>query len=324
MLLARDISFMYLCFFLLVLFALTSHIMTEFTIEKDLFFGDLINRSGKQRMLSQRLIIEASRYLSSTSKDQSEYKYYISMMSENEKSIEKMIFHDNSKKYYFGSPNLSLHVNSYLQLQKDMLDHPSKEIYVQIFNEGSLLLAELDKVVALHQMNYESELSLMQKAKLLETVLFILLLALLWRFFLRPSEKYFYESQNELKQYNSQLLETLNQQAAFIEAAKRYLTRSIKQPVMPIESKSGDNKSHSVEGINFTELYQLFQDDKKIERLLKLFTQTQKSFSKGIKEQEIASDTFKAMVHTLKGASGSITAIELYNLAEQIEIETDS
>lgn len=79
------------------------------------------------------------------------------------------------------------------------------------------------------------------------------------------------------------------------------------------------NSVLSIEGIDIDKLHSLFLSDEKILMLLKTFASTHRNFCKELSETPIGSETFKRMIHSLKGSSGSLTESVLHQLCIDIE-----
>lgn len=185
-------------------------IISLFTFEHQYFsnkyFGELINIAGKQRMLSQRLVIEASDYLHDPSlENKKRYLEYLSTMQHDHNMIEKMDLDPYERRHYSIEPNLNEMVYKYFSMHEDFIKHPTRKDYNGIKTMSRDLLENLDKAVALHQKSYESNLQRLQVAKLIETVMFLLVLAASWFFVFRTSAKKLEQSYEKLEEANSTL-----------------------------------------------------------------------------------------------------------------------
>jgi PAS domain S-box-containing protein len=86
--------------------------------------------------------------------------------------------------------------------------------------------------------------------------------------------------------------------------------------------EEGEQSNHSIldiDGLDIEKLHTLFLNDTKILTLLTTFSATQKDFCHNLNQIPIGSEVFKKMIHSLKGVSGSITALKVYQLCIDIE-----
>lgn len=174
------------------------------------YFGQLINITGKQRMLSQRLVIEASDYLkvpSETNKKQ--YRHYLDIMENEHNEIMAMDLGDDETKYYYDDPGLKGLVTAYIGLHRAFIRQPDQAKFNHIKRVSKGLLNTLDGAVILHQKRYERNLHMLQWAKLAEAIFFLMVLAGSWFFVFRTSAKKLEQSYQQLEEINSKLEERI-------------------------------------------------------------------------------------------------------------------
>lgn len=167
------------------------------------YFGKLINIAGKQRMLSQRLVIESSDYLHDPSKDnKTRYLEYLQLMENDNKKINTMDLGTEEAAYYSKKPNLNEEVKRYIARHREFIVQPSQERFNAIKQMSKDLLNDLDMAVELHQKQYEKNLNNLQWIKLAETISFLLVLAFSWFFVFRTSARRLEQSYRQLEEAN--------------------------------------------------------------------------------------------------------------------------
>jgi CheY-like chemotaxis protein len=75
----------------------------------------------------------------------------------------------------------------------------------------------------------------------------------------------------------------------------------------------------NIDGIEIDRLVHLFGRHEKIIHLLETFANTQRHFCRDIKAHAMGSETFKQMIHALKGVSGNVAAVNLHQYCINIE-----
>jgi signal transduction histidine kinase len=208
-------------------------IISLFTFEHQYFsnkyFGQLINIAGKQRMLSQRLVLEASDYLHEPIvKNKKRYLEYLTIMQNDHKLIEKMDLGPYERRHYSIEPNLNEMVYKYFRMHKEFIKSPTQEHFDAIKASSRVLLNNLDKAVALHQTSYERNLQRLQLAKLVETIMFLLVLAASWFFVFRTSAKRLEQSYEKLEEANLTLEHKIEEAVAKNREQKDFMIQQSK------------------------------------------------------------------------------------------------
>jgi PAS domain S-box-containing protein len=109
-----------------------------------------------------------------------------------------------------------------------------------------------------------------------------------------------------------------------IQELQKVLSDYLKTSEKPREENEQRNHSLlNISGVNIEKLHDLFLNDAKILTLLKTFAITQKDFCDNLDKTPIGSEPYKKMIHSLKGVSGSITALKIYQLCIDIEESND-
>ena len=166
----------------------------------------IVNISGRQRMLSQRLGLDALKvYNSFRPSDQpiddgaskSLLKHSTEMQSANKKlssgNLSKSVFHAPSKdirNLYFGETNLSQRVNEYsqlaIQLSHATNEDKAKNLAKEIIALAPDLLRDLDAAVDTYQKEGETKIAFVENIAWISICLIIVLLYVEAKFIFRP------------------------------------------------------------------------------------------------------------------------------------------
>ncbi|MGD9969544.1 MAG: PAS domain S-box protein [Sulfuricurvum sp.] len=96
------------------------------------------------------------------------------------------------------------------------------------------------------------------------------------------------------------------------------LSRYLKLKIRETAPENG-SVGFAIEGIDMASLQKVFKKNVQIETFLKTFAASHRGFCAELRSQDPNKEAFKAMIHTLKGVSGNIAALELHRLAKAIE-----
>ena len=226
MITTRSITRRYVIALLLVAAVLVfSHTLMLAQISRNESDGYIINISGMQRMLSQRIGLMAIEVIRNDDLETSSAmaskleKAYLKMKSNqselnqaNEESITPKI-----RELYYGNGDVDRRVTNYLSLaekllnqyreqpdQKGLQEQTAKQI-VEIARNG--LLGELDSVVTEYQNDYEQRILLFRKAELAFLLIGLCLLVIEAAFIFRPMTQNISKSVSNLEDANSELRE---------------------------------------------------------------------------------------------------------------------
>jgi len=162
--------------------------------------GKIINISGRQRMLSQKLVIDAKIYLLFQNKEsQKKLSDTIKLMEDSHNFLINKKLSKQLEKIYFSS-NLDLDITSYITKFKLLIDSKEQKLLNQLREESGKILLKLDEAVQI----YENENRLkMRKLKNREQYLYFLtLIALLFEaiFIFYPAAVKIKQRKEEFKQ----------------------------------------------------------------------------------------------------------------------------
>lgn len=171
----------------LFLIGLGGYLVFQYYIHKSNDIGEIINISGKQRMLSQRLMVEAITYQSKPiPQNRVRYREFLDRMRKDHQWLMDRLVYSDEKEYYKATPNLDQAVVEYLDLHTRMLKEPTLGLKEAILEKGDTILPVLDGAVKLHENRYHNLIGEFERFKLYEVTLLILVLFGLWRLLFRP------------------------------------------------------------------------------------------------------------------------------------------
>lgn len=153
--------------------AIFAYITTTQIIESQQEYANIINISGKQRMLSQKIPLVATRYYDSRDEKVKEHlvSLYVLMKSDHMRITKRFTHSSETKAIYYDDPvQLNEKVNHYLKLIKEFIAKENLSSLYKIDSFSFTLLPLLDDAVSVFE--NESELKTKQ---LLGRELFILL-----------------------------------------------------------------------------------------------------------------------------------------------------
>lgn len=197
---------------ILIFFGLLSFWSFERLIQNSGHYGQLINLAGKQRMLSQKLIIEATAYYHQPDSEHKErYENYLKMMEEERGQILSMIHAPEVISYYHESPALAKRTEHYLALHRMFLIAPNDNLLDQITETGTVLLDYLDGAVVIHEKIYKERIQSIEIQKIVEFVIYSILLGGIWMFIFSPTAKKLESMYDELDSQNQDMNQMLDQ-----------------------------------------------------------------------------------------------------------------
>jgi len=160
--------------------------------------GKLINVSGRQRMLSLKLVIEAKNYLQNPSETTKQnLQQTIKTMRDSHSLLIRLGLSEQLKKIYF-EEKLDYQIQSYLNIFEQILEKQDKALLDKLLNESQNILVKLDRVVALYEKENNSKLKSLQDEEKFLYILILIILAIEVVFIFYPASK-------EIKKYQDNL-----------------------------------------------------------------------------------------------------------------------
>lgn len=197
---------------LITIFVVLSHFVSENIIKSNSEYAKIINISGKQRMLSQKLVILGNTFLL----DNNSKKNLTSALNEIETAhnyLKQKIFNKKLKKIFF-EDNLDANLKKYLDNYHKLLKTKNKQHIINAMNYSNDILKQLDNAVKAYESHANEQLNKLRSYEfyLMISALIVLLLEAIFIF--RPAAKQIEQSQKLLKShyedYETALLETSN------------------------------------------------------------------------------------------------------------------
>jgi len=179
---------------LIATFSTLAYINLSTLIDSQSGDGKIINMSGRQRMLSQKIALFSLNYKTKN------LQKSVDLMEKSHNTLVSLKMSKELKKIYFQEPIfLDKKVKAYIKSAKSFLIHRDGRSLGYILNHSQKLLKDLDSAVSVYQ--HESELKI-KKLKRNEFLLLILTLTTLLLealFIFRPADKSVKKKTQELK-----------------------------------------------------------------------------------------------------------------------------
>jgi len=182
--------------------------------------GKMINISGRQRMLSQKLILLGKQYIENpnvTTKEILEENIQL-MKTSHEYLLQNTSYSNLNALYY--TNKLDSDIKNYLAFFEVIIQTKDLETLRKMANEAQILLEKLDNVVKAYEKQYEEKLiSLEQKGKyLLLSIFFVLFLE--WVFIFRPASQ-------KIKEYTLSLEDAIEAKTKELQESINLISQNI-------------------------------------------------------------------------------------------------
>lgn len=188
---------------LIAIFSLLAYFNLTNLINAQAKDGEVINISGRQRMLSQKIALFAINY-KTKSLDKT-----IKLMESSHKDLLSIPMSDNIKKIYFSKPiMLDKNVKEYIKNAKKVVKIRDGQSLSYVLNNSQNLLEKLDKAVFAYQMENEHKTEVLQRNELF--IVFFVLITLIFEaiFIFRPANRSIVSKTEELQlqKFNSEMV----------------------------------------------------------------------------------------------------------------------
>ncbi len=190
---------------LIAIFIVVTNILNTNAIQSNKEFGKIINISGKQRMLSQKLFVLSSMYFSNQSLSlKKEIEDTLLDVEDSHIYLKTKVFTNELKEIYSAN-NLDKSLKEYLLNFYHLLETNDKRYIESAKYQSKVILIQLDNAVKEYEKYANSELDKMTNY---ESILMLLTLSVLLfeiLFIFRPAANQIEENSKRLKQLNNQL-----------------------------------------------------------------------------------------------------------------------
>ena len=196
-----------LIFITLALWSIFAYNTITNLINSQKIYAEIINLSGKQRMLSQKTTLIAKRFIEENSPElKAHFKELIDLMQKDHNYIVSNLTSENIQNIYYSQPyNLDYEVKTYLSLLKEFYENEKSDILVKIQKTSFELLPKLNYAVNTFEKESDDktkELLIRERFILIGTLLTLLFEAL---FIVIPSIKIAKKKEQELDLLNKEL-----------------------------------------------------------------------------------------------------------------------
>ena len=161
--------------FILAILAILNFFINDYKLNLLDEHGKVINKSGKQRMYSQKALLLTHMYLNHMNKGL--LIDLVKILKEMKKANNYLVSHAKTKdlKFIYIDENLKKDVDNFIDKLQDFTQNPIEKNYYS-YEDGEKLLIKLNKAVILHEQHYEYDL---KHVKIIELALLLFILAVL-------------------------------------------------------------------------------------------------------------------------------------------------
>ncbi|PHQ65990.1 MAG: histidine kinase [Sulfurimonas sp.] len=220
---------------LVAFFIIIANLLTKSVINSNEEYGKIINISGKQRMLSQRLVILGKNYITKKNKStKSELQDAIDEISSSHQYLLTKVFTQKLNSIYYDK-GLNKELEKYILNFKNLLLTQDEQYLIKSRNSSKSVLTKLDKAVKEYEKYSYSQLETLANYEfyLMLTTLFVLLLEVFFIF--RPAAKRIEEDTLEIRnkeEYEKAVIESNNNAIIAIDETSKITTYNQKAEQM--------------------------------------------------------------------------------------------
>ena len=160
--------------------------------------GSIINLSGRQRMLSLKLIVEAEKYIVNQNKeDKKNLLKTLTLMEESHNFLVKSTLPKNLQKLYF-EEDIAQDIQNYIRDFKTLIHNKDQKLFMQLKEQSSSLIIKLNLIVEAFEHENSLKIKELENREKYLYILTLLVLLLEAIFIFSPATKKINQSKKEL------------------------------------------------------------------------------------------------------------------------------
>ncbi len=202
---------------LIAIFSILAYFNLSHLIKAQSQDGEVINVSGRQRMLSQKIALYSMRYDAiNTQAIKDELSKNIQLMEKSHKWLTAIDKSEQIQNMYFAEPHLlDKQVKNYLIEAKKFLTGRDQQGLNYIISNSQKILKHLDRAVYIYQIENEQKISTLQRNELFIVIIVLVTLLFEALFIFRPANKSIIKKTEELitQKFNSDMVIESNDNA---------------------------------------------------------------------------------------------------------------
>ena len=208
---------------ILAILSIVNFFVNDYRLELLHKHGKIINRSGKQRMFSQKALLLAHLYTENNDTNiLMELEHILDRMQNANNFLVSQALTPELQKIYV-QENLKKDVDTFIAILKNFISSPFYENYYSYY-DGQVLLQKLNKAVVLHEKDYENEL---KYVKFIEVILLfgmLGMLLLLIKLIFLPTSRLLENQTKKLNEANTTLKDELKRRNKKLQELEKTLS----------------------------------------------------------------------------------------------------
>jgi diguanylate cyclase (GGDEF)-like protein len=246
-----NLKFIYaFVFFILAGWAIYAYLTTTEIIKSQQAYASIINITGKQRMLSQRILVLATRYYETRNKVDKDtlLSLFKLMQSDHKDIIENYTNSAAARTIYFSQEKqLDKNVKQYFKLVEKYLDDETLASLYQIESHSFFLLPQLDEAVTVFENESRDKTKFLLRREFYILIATLVTLIFMSVFIVIPAIRYTQMNQDKLKELVKERTRDLEDISVTDQLTNIYNRRKIDETLsFEIERASRGNDSFAI------------------------------------------------------------------------------